>query len=59
MPALLHLVTRPQDRLAAEVIDRQRQDPGHEIRVIDLTAQDVDYGRLVEEIFSADAVQVW
>jgi hypothetical protein len=60
MAQLLHLITRPQDSLAQEVVRQQLQAEGEsQVRVIDLTVGAVDYAALVEAIFASDSVQVW
>ncbi len=59
MSYLLHILTIPEDALAAQMIPIQREQAGHEVKVVDLTKPDADYRALLEEIFAADSVQVW
>lgn len=59
MRHLLHIVTIPEDALAARLIPLQREQADHEVKVFDLTKPDADYRALLEEIFAADSVQVW
>ena len=59
MQTLLHILTRPDDSLAAEIIDRHREKSGTKIEVVDLTAGEPDYPLLLGKIFEADSVQVW
>ena len=59
MRVVLHILTQPDDTLAQEVIASQREQQGQEINVVDLTAVEPDYARLIEEIFAADSVAVW
>lgn len=59
MRSLLHLITRPEDPLPQEIIRQQQAMAGLEVRVLDLTQGETDYGKLVESIFAADSVQVW
>ena len=59
MRVVLHILTRPDDAVAQEIISRQREESGQEVNVVDLTAAVPDYTRLLEEIFAADAVAVW
>jgi hypothetical protein len=59
MPRLLHILTRPDDSLAREVIARQKSVAGNEVQVVDLTVPDPDYKALLEEIFAADSVESW
>ena len=59
MRVLLHILTQPDDTLAQEVIARQREQQDQEVSVVDLTAAEPDYPRLLQEIFTADSVAVW
>jgi len=59
MPQLLHIITRPDDSLAQEIISRQKQDTGNQVEVVDLTAGEPDYRELARKIFAADSVEVW
>jgi hypothetical protein len=59
MRAVLHIITRPNDALAADVIRRQREQEGLHVKVIDLTATEPDYRALLREIFRAGSVEVW
>ena len=59
MPAILHILTRPEDTLCREVISRQARQPGANMEVMDLTQPEPDYGALLEKIFAADSVAVW
>ncbi len=60
MGRTLHILTRPDDTLAEEVISRQEQaENAPEIRRFDLASVSPDYERLLKEIFEADSVQVW
>jgi hypothetical protein len=59
MRTALHIVTRPNDSLAVEVIAAQRRQPGLEVQVADLTVPEPDYAKLLEDIFTADSVAVW
>ena len=59
MRVVLHILTRPDDTLAQEVIARQREQQDQEVSVVDLTAAEPDYPKLLQEIFTADSVAVW
>jgi hypothetical protein len=59
MRVVLHILTQPDDTLAQEVISRQREQHGQDVKVVDLTAAEPDYARLIQEIFAADSVAVW
>jgi hypothetical protein len=59
MRVALHILTRPDDTLAREIIGRQREQPDQEVNVVDLTASEPDYARLVQEIFASDSIAVW
>jgi hypothetical protein len=58
MRTLLHIITRPEDSLAQEIIARQQQTEEQEI-VVDLTKTGPDYKELLENVFAAESVQVW
>jgi hypothetical protein len=59
MRVVLHILTRPDDTLAQEVIARQREQQVQEINIVNLTAAEPDYPKLLQEIFAADSVAVW
>jgi hypothetical protein len=59
MAQILHILTRPNDSLAAEVIARQKASQPDSVQVMDLTKPDPDYERLLELIFVADSVETW
>ncbi|MBI4326570.1 MAG: hypothetical protein HY674_15090 [Chloroflexi bacterium] len=59
MLRVLHILTTPDDTLAAEIISGQRRLSDRSVQVVDLTVPDPDYRALLEEIFAADSVEVW
>ncbi len=59
MPRLLHILTRPDDSLARELIALQQSAADNDVQVVDLTLPDPDYKALLEKIFAADSVQSW
>jgi hypothetical protein len=60
MRLLLHILTRPDDALAREIITRQQKNGGENKTVeADLTQPQPDYAALLEKIFAADSVQIW
>jgi hypothetical protein len=59
MRTVLHIVTRPNDPLAREIIADQRGDGENKIEVADLTKPQPDYKELLENIFAAESVQIW
>lgn len=60
MPQLLHIITKPEDPLAEEVISKQRLDAANQVEIVDVTkGGQPDYKELVQKIFAADSVQVW
>ena len=59
MRTVLHILTRPDDLLAQEIISRQKTQPGLKIEVVDLTGPEPDYAALLEKIFDAHAVESW
>jgi len=58
MSHCLHLMIRPDDTLALELIEQQRQQ-GHDVHVFDLSAEQPDYASILEEVFAANSVAVW
>ena len=59
MRIVLHIVTKPDDPLAREIITRHQASGENKIVVADLTAPQPDYKALLENIFAADSVQLW
>jgi hypothetical protein len=59
MRLLLHILTRPDDALAQEIIVRQQSIGENKIVVANLTKPQPDYKDLLENIFAADSVQTW
>ena len=59
MRRILHLRTRPEDKLGEELAAVQRAQPDCEVKVVELTVPAPDYDALLEEVFAADSIQVW
>lgn len=60
MRKVLHIVTTPDDPLAAQIIAAQQKIAGVQVEVVDLQKEPgPDYKRLLEQIFAADSVTVW
>jgi len=59
MKAVLHILTKPDDALAQSIVEMQRANAELRVKTADLTGPSIDYGKLLEEIFSADAIHVW
>ncbi len=59
MRTQLHILTKPDDQLAAQVIRDQRLLPEVDVKVCDLTELKPDYTKALSEIFRADSVAVW
>ncbi len=59
MPALLHILTRPDDPLAAQIIASHKTKAENKVEVVDLTQPQPDYKTLLEKIFTSDSIQVW
>jgi len=59
MTRILHILTRPDDALARNIVEFQRELPENEVMETDLTRGEVDYQKLLEDIFDADSIQVW
>ena len=59
MATALHILTKPPDALAVDIIARQRTQAGKAVDVVDLTVDSPDYADLLQRIFAADSVAVW
>jgi hypothetical protein len=59
MPRVLHILTRPNDALAREVMALQKNGGGNKVEAVDLTPPSPDYKALLEKIFAADSVECW
>ena len=59
MATALHILTKPNDALAVDIIAQQRIQGGQKVDVVDLTVDPPDYADLLERIFAADSVAVW
>jgi hypothetical protein len=59
MRLLLHILTRPEDTFAREIITRQQSSGKNKTIVVDLTKPQPDYKQLLENIFAAESVQIW
>jgi len=59
MREVLIILTQPCDSLAEVVAASERRLPNHKIKTVELSAAEPDYHALLEDIFRAEAVQVW
>jgi hypothetical protein len=59
MRALLHILTKSNDAVAAEIIEEQRRHADQKVNAMNLTTPEPDYDLLLEAIFAADVVAVW
>ena len=59
MREILHILTKPEDALAVEIIARQKTSAETKVEVVDLSAGTPDYEAVVRQVFDADSVQVW
>jgi hypothetical protein len=55
----LHVLTKPNDALAQDIIARERQRPDCDVETVDLSQGKPDYAALLEKIFAADSIAVW
>jgi hypothetical protein len=56
---VLHILTKPDDPLAAEIVERQGKNSDLQVRVVDLTVAEPNYEALLQAIFEADSLAVW
>ncbi|HEY0548539.1 MAG TPA: hypothetical protein VGF13_03000 [Verrucomicrobiae bacterium] len=59
MRTILHIVTRAEDTLSRDIIERQREFSDVQIDVVELTGSTPDYDALVQKIFAADSIEVF
>lgn len=60
MRRILHVMMQTEPPAVARVIqDWQRRQPGLEVQVVDLTAEEPDYAALLEAVFAADVIETW
>jgi hypothetical protein len=59
MRRVLHILTRPDDVLARELMVRQQSAAGNLVEAVDLTLPEADYKALLEKVFQADSVESW
>jgi hypothetical protein len=59
MPKILHILTRPEDSLVREILEKQRAAGAQEVDSVDLNGDTPDYHDLVRRIFAADSIEVW
>ena len=58
MRTILHILTRPEDELTRELIERQRALPETKVETAALVEGTADYDVVVEKIFAADSIEV-
>ena len=59
MGRVLHILTRPDDALAPQLMARQKNSADHQVEAVDLTLPEPDYKALLEKIFTAESVESW
>ncbi|HEV7924888.1 MAG TPA: hypothetical protein VGR14_06010 [Verrucomicrobiae bacterium] len=59
MRNVLHILTRPDDALARDLIARQKNTGENKVEVVDLSQPKPEYKALLEKIFAADSVESW
>ncbi len=59
MRTILHIVTRTDDTLSREIIERQRTFADINVEIADLSKSPPDYDALVEKIFAAASIEVF
>lgn len=59
MRTILHILTRAEDNLSRDIIERQGAFADVKVDVVELTNPAADYDVLVEKIFAADSIEVF
>ena len=59
MRTILHILTKPDDELAAKVIATQKTRSENQVETVDLTVATPDYHELLQKIYQSDSVQTW
>jgi hypothetical protein len=59
MRTILHILTRAEDALSRDIIERQRSFADTKVEVVELANAAPDYDALVEKIFAADSIEVF
>jgi len=59
MRTILHILTKPDDELAAKVIATQKTRSENQVETVDLTVSTPDYRELLQKIYQSDSVQTW
>jgi hypothetical protein len=59
MRSVLHILTRPDDALARELMARQKNAAGINAEAVDLTLPEPDYKALLVKLFQAESVECW
>ncbi|MCI0537601.1 MAG: hypothetical protein L0Z50_20495 [Verrucomicrobiales bacterium] len=59
MRQILHILTRPDDPLAQQIVAAQQQQTDQTVQSVDLTVPEPDYRALLHAIFAADSIEVW
>lgn len=59
MTRQLHILTTPPDDFVRTLLEAVQGNPELQVEIADLTGDQPDYDRLVEAIFSADAIASW
>ncbi len=54
---ILHILNGGPTKLSDEIISAQSKE--HDVKVIDLSGNDISYEEVIEEIFSRDRVVSW
>jgi hypothetical protein len=59
MRTILHILTKPDDELAAKVMATQKTQSENHVEIVDLTVATHDYHELLQKIYQSDSVQTW
>ena len=59
MRTVLHILTRPEDKLTQQLIASQRALPETQVEMVRLDVAAPDYDALLDKVFSTDSIEVY
>jgi hypothetical protein len=59
MRRVLAILTRPEERLTATLLQEMRANRDIRLEVMDLNVEQPDYDRLLDAVFESDSIHTW